>query len=37
MNVDRTAETVHGQVLGTWDVAAPGVTCQEAPVSVTGC
>ena len=37
MNVDITAEMVPGQVLGTWDVAAPGVSCQEAPVSVAGC
>lgn len=37
MNVDITAEMVHGQVLGTWDVAASGVTCQEAPVSVIAC
>lgn len=37
MNVDITAEMVRGQVLGTWDVAAPRMTCQEAPVSISGC
>lgn len=37
MNVDIMAEMVHGQVLGTRDVAAPGVACQEAPVFVAGC
>lgn len=36
MDVDITAETVRGQALGTWDMAAPGVTCHEAPVSVAG-
>lgn len=37
MNVDITADTVPSQALGTWDVAAPAVTCQEVPVSVAGC